>query len=188
MKPRGQVLIIVAFLIPIGLLLVAIAIDAGRIFIERGKMQRAAGAAANAGISVVSDRMVTQAVARQTQASLAALATDIPMRTPTPSLSDPVAWLTDEDRVELVSSAMQSEASNEVMLFLEKNGYSPTEIDSLEVEIEYPQPGYDPYAPQISVLSMRVQVGRRLAVLLAGLLNEDWVSLKAGAWSQIPQR
>jgi len=187
MNRRGQVLMIVAFLLPIALLLVAIAIDAGRIFIERGRTQRAAGAAANAGISVVSERMVNLASARQTQAASVGMSTGSHMPTATPPPGNPVAWLTDEDRAVLVSTAVRSEAFAEAVRYLEENGFDATRA-ALEVHINYPQAGYDPYATQITELSMRVQLEWRLDILLAGLLKEDWVKLAADARSQIPQR
>jgi Flp pilus assembly protein TadG len=188
MNRRGQVLIVVAFLIPIALLLVAIAVDAGRIFIERSRMQRAAGAAANAGISVVSERIVNLAAARQTLAAPVGTSTAHPLLTATPPPGDPVAWLTDEDRATLVSPAVRSEAAAEAVRYLEKNGFDVERAASLEAQIDYPQAGYDAYATQITELSMQVQLEQRLVLLLVGLLNENWVMLTVDARSQIPQR
>jgi hypothetical protein len=188
MNRRGQVLILVAVLIPIMLLLVAVAVDAGRVFIERGRMRRAAGAAASAGISVIADRMVTQAAARQTEAAGAGPGPGGMNATATPPLDDPVVWLRDEDRRDLVSPELQAQASSEAALFLKMTGYSSDEIESLEVDVRYPQAGYDPFAPQITELRLSIHLKRRLEVLLAGLLNENWVVLQVEAHSQIPQR
>ncbi|MEJ2013697.1 MAG: hypothetical protein P8X64_15925, partial [Anaerolineales bacterium] len=98
------------------------------------------------------------------------------------------AWLTDEDRMELVSPDLKAQAASEAEFFLKLNGYSSEDIASLEVDVRYPQAGYDPSAQQITELTFAVHLKRRLEVLLAGLLNEDWVVLQVEARSQIPQR
>jgi hypothetical protein len=188
MNRRGQVLLIVAFLIPIMLLFLAVAVDAGRIFLERERMQRSAGAAANAGISVVADRMVALAADRRAHAA----ATPVPVGnmpvTSTPRPDDVVIWLENEDRAVLVSPAMQAEVERAAREYLERNGFRSEADVNLQVQIEYPQPGYDPQAVQVKVLSIRVHIERRIEVLLADLLNEDWVVLRVDARSQIPQR
>jgi len=185
---RGQVLVIVAFFLPLALLLLAVMLDAGRIYIEQGRMRQAAAAAAHAGIGTVADQIVAHAALRQTQA--APLTTSGP-GTPEPSpppAGDPLAWLTDEDRADLVAAWMCAEVRAEALRYLELNGIEPGGPDLVQIEIEYPQPGFDPNAEWITVLSMRVRLERELPVLLAGLLNEEWVTVHAEAISQIPQR
>ena len=65
MKPRGQMLIVVAILLMVVLMILAVAVDGGRLLAERARLRRAAQAAADAGIGLVSEAMVTQAAARQ---------------------------------------------------------------------------------------------------------------------------
>ena len=83
---------------------------------------------------------------------------------------------------------MQAEVERAAREYLERNGFRSEADVNLQVQIEYPQPGYDPQAVQVKVLSIRVHIERRIEVLLADLLNEDWVVLRVDARSQIPQR
>ena len=181
---RGQVLIFIAFFLPLVLLLLAVTLDAGRIYIEQSRMHQAAAAAAHAGIGTVADTIVARVVLRKTQV---ATGPGTPEPSP-PSAGDPLTWLTDDDRAELVASGMRAEAIAEALHYLELNGIESGGVHVVQIEIEYPQPGYDPKDEWIKVLSMRVRLERELPVLLAGLLNEEWVTVHAEAISQIPQR
>ena len=188
MNPRGQVLIVVAILISVTLLLLAVAVDAGRLYIERARMKRAAQAAADAGISVVADRMVTQAVARQTVMAGTPSPTPPGTGTPTPALGDVIAWLTDEDRATLVSDMVVSDAEATARDYAARNGLDPADPDTLSLEIAYPQDGYAPENIAIRSLRLLVRVRRQTTVLLAGLLGEAFVDLEAAGLSEIPQR
>jgi hypothetical protein len=70
MKPHGQVIAIVAFLLMVLLLLLAVAVDGGRLYIERARAARTVQSAADAGIGLVGEEMVTLAVPRQTAAAV----------------------------------------------------------------------------------------------------------------------
>jgi hypothetical protein len=188
MNRRGQVLIVVAILISVTLLLLAVAVDAGRLYIERARMKRAAQAAADAGISVVADRMVTQAVARQTVMAGTPSPTPPGMSTPTPPINDVIAWLTDEDRATLVSDAVADDAETAARDYAARNGLDPADPDTLSLEVIYPQDGYMPENIGIRSLRLLVSVRRRTTVLLAGLLGEAFVDLDADGLSEIPQR
>jgi hypothetical protein len=50
--------------------------------------------------------------------------------------------------------------------------------------VDYP---FD-HQPQDAVVRVRVRTGRQLEILLAGLLDPDWVDLEAAAISTVPQR
>jgi hypothetical protein len=188
MKAKGQILIIVAVLIPVTLLLLAVAVDSGRIFIERGRVQRAAQSGADAGISVVAEQMVTLVVARQTL--LASTPSPLPPgpMTATPPPGDLQAWLTDDDRATLVAPAVLSTAGAEARDYTAVNGYDPSDPDTLLVEVKYPQPGYDPYDSSEDALKFFVRIRHRTTVLLAGLLGESLIILESEAQSEIPQR
>lgn len=177
MKPRGQMLIVVAILLMVVLMLLAVAVDGGRLMIERTRLHRSAQAAADAGIGLVAEAMVTQAVARQTQA--AALPTCAPAGpcTPTPALNDVPGWLTDDDRAALVAPPMQTQVAAEAGHYAQHNGFD-------QAEVTYPQ-AHDPGAPVVRLL---VTLRRRATILLAGLLGEEWVNLAEQGLSQIPQR
>lgn len=177
MKPRGQMLIVVAILLMVVLIILAVAVDGGRLLAERARLRRAAQAAADAGIGLVAEAMVTQAAARQTQA--AALPTCAPAGpcTPTPALNDVPGWLTDEDRAALVAPPMQTQVAAEAVQYAQYNGFP-------QAEVSYPQT-YDPAAP---VVRIQVTLRRRATILLAGLLREEWVDLIAPGLSQVPQR
>lgn len=188
MKAKGQILIIVAVLIPITLFLLALAVDSGRIFIERGRMQRAAQTGADAGISVVAEQMVTLAVARQTAFASTPSPTSPGTMTATPLPADVPAWLTGEDRATLVAPEIQSTAAAEARYYASTNGYDASDPQTLLVEVTYPQPGYDPYDHGEQTLDLFVKIRRRTTVLLAGLLGESIIELECEAQSEIPQR
>lgn len=187
-RKRGQVVIIVAVLIPAVLLFLAVAVDAGRLFIERGRMARAAQSAANAGISVVAERMVTQAAARQTELAATPSPTPPGTMTATPDPGDVAAWLTADDRAALTSGAFPATAEAAARDYARRNGYDLADADTLAVEVTYPQPGYDPADPTMPVLRMLVSIQRRTEVLLAGLLGDRFADLTAEARSEIRQR
>ncbi|NIS82214.1 MAG: hypothetical protein GTO14_18865 [Anaerolineales bacterium] len=188
MSQRGQILIVIAVLILVVLLLLAVAVDAGRLYIERARMQRAAHAAADAGISVVAEQMVTQAVARQTLLAATPSPTGPAVMTATPPLWDVQAWLTDEDRAALVSSSVQAAVIGVAMDYAERNGYDTSDPETILVSAEYPQAGYTPDDPDIRTLRFSVIVRRRTIILLAGLLGEEFVELSVEGMSEIPQR
>jgi hypothetical protein len=188
MRQRGQILIVVAILISVTLLLLAVALDAGRLYIERARMKRAVQAAADAGISVVADRMLTQVVARQTIMAGTPSPTPPGISTPTPPLSDVVAWLMDEDRATLVSDEVVADAEAAARDYAARNGLDPADPDTLSLEISYPQDGYMPENIAIRSLRLLVRVRRQTTVLLAGLLGEVFVNLDAEGLSEIPQR
>ncbi|MGD2162041.1 MAG: pilus assembly protein TadG-related protein [Anaerolineales bacterium] len=188
MRKRGQILIIVAVLIPVTLLLLAVAVDSGRIFIERGRVQRAAQSGADAGISVVAERMVTLAVARQTVFASTPSPTGLATMTATPPPSDVQAWLTDDDRATLVAPEVQATAAAEARIYASQNGYDVGDPQTLLVEVTFPQPGYDPYDRGVDSLNLFVKIHRRTTVLLAGLLGESLINLESEAQSEIPQR
>lgn len=177
MTARGQMLIVVAILLMVVLMILAVAVDGGRLLVERARVRRAAQAAADAGIGLVAEHMVTQAAARQTQA--AGLPTCAPAGpcTPTPALNDVPAWLTDDDRATLVAPPMQTQVAAESSRYALLNGFP-------QAEVGYPQ-GYDSGGPAVRIA---VTLRRRASILLAGLLDREWVDLAESSLSQIPQR
>jgi len=120
---------------------------------------------------------VTHAAVWQTQA--AALPTCAPGMpcTPTPALNDVTGWLTDDDRATLVAPPMKTQVAAEARQYAQLNDFA-------SAEVIYPQ-AYDPDAPVVRVL---VTLRRRATILLAGLLEEEWVDLVEQGLSQIPQR
>ncbi|MCK5052978.1 MAG: hypothetical protein KAR65_01790 [Anaerolineales bacterium] len=188
MRRKGQILIIVAVLIPVSLLLLAVAVDAGRLFIERGRMKRAAQAAADAGISVVAEEMVTLAVARQTTMASTPSPTPPGVMTATPFPGDVIAWLHDDDRATLVSDTVFGIVATEVFDYAKRNGFDVANPDTLAISITYPQPGYAPDNASIPVLRLLVSIRQRATILLAGLLSDQWVDLAIEGQSEIPQR
>ncbi len=184
MSRRGQVVVIVAFLIPVVLLLMAVGVDAGRLYLAQAALRREAESAASAGISVVADRMVTQVVIRKTEAAGAPAP---PLgATSTPEPGNLPAWLTDDDRATLVSPAVASEAEAAARSLLVMNGKQAGA--EVEFEFTFPQPGYDPENTAISSLICRVGLKTRIEILLAGLLNEGWTTLEVTGEAAIPQR
>lgn len=185
---RGQVVVLVAVLVPVVLTLLAVAVDAGRLYVERSRMVRAAQAGADAGIGVVAEQMVTLAVARQTQAASDPPPIPPETATPAPPLTDIVAWLTDEDREELVSAVVQAAAVASALDYADRNGLGTEDRPALEIRVTYPQDGYFPYDAAIQTLQMRVFARDEAVILLAGLLGHEFVDLSVEAMSEIPQR
>jgi uncharacterized membrane protein len=184
MTRRGQVVVIIAFLIPVVLLLMAVGVDAGRIYLARADLQRAAESAASAGISVIADRMVTQVVIRKTE--VAGLPSTPMGATATPEPGSLTAWLTDEDRATLVAPAVASDAEAAARSLLAENGVDAG-ID-VEFEFTFPQAGYDPGNTGIPSLICRVGLKTRIAILLAGLLYDGWTRIDVVGEAAIPQR
>ncbi len=188
MSKRGQILIIIAFLIPVLLLFLAVAVDAGRLFIERSRMKRAAQGAADAGISIIAEQMVTQVVARQTIQASTPSPTPPAAMTAIPALGDLQAWLTNEDRATLVSPSIQIAAGAEARLLARANGFDIADSQTLAVDYKFPQDGFDPTDDDIKTLRFSVSIKRREVILLAGLLNESFVHLEVDGLSEIPHR
>ena len=147
---RGQILIVVAILLLVVLFFLAVIIDGARLMVEKHDLDRAADAAARAGLSVIGDRMVTQVVGAQTAAALH-LCTPIPENnlltpeyippppcTPTPLPSDFYAWLKDHHRATLVSPAMQTSVAFQVQAYAENNNMGLSNPDVVELEFAYP--------------------------------------------------
>jgi hypothetical protein len=173
------------------LLLLAVAVDFGRLFVERSRLERAAQAAADAGIGLVADQMVTLAGPRQTQAAARpACVPDAGYGTPgasctaTPPPSRAEQWLTDDDRATLAASAMQTEAAAEALAYAAANRAATADPGVLDLEVHYPYA----YHPSDDHLQVRVSILARLTFLLAGLLGDEEVLVSVEAISEIPQQ
>ncbi len=191
MKLRGQALIIVAVALTVGLLVLALAVDGGRIYLERAELRRSAQASADAGIGWVSERMVTLVVPRQTEAALRApcmpdgdFGSESASCTATPEPKDISHWLTDDDRATLVAPAVRATAQAIAQEYAERNGVRRSDPEVTAFHVRYPY-GYDPDGPS---LRMWVQLRRKTVILLAGLLGESFVELPAEGLSEVPQR
>ena len=191
MKPRGQVILIVAFLIMVGLFLLALMVDGGRLYLRRSEAQRAAQAAADAGIGLVAEQMVTLAVPRQTEA--AARAPCVPdgdygdtggLCTATPEPADIAHWLIDEDRQALVEPLAQSTVEALALDYAGLNDFASTDPQIQDLQAQFPHD----YQLEDDNLRLRVLIRRRVVVLLAGILGRDYVDLPAEAISEVPQR
>jgi len=187
----GQIIVIVAILLMVALLFLAVAVDVGRLFVERSRLERAAQAAADAGIGVVAERMATQAGPRQTEAAARApCVPDAGYGTPgasctsTPQPAHAEHWLTDDDRATLTAPEMQTEAVAEAMAYAAANRAATADPGVIDLDVDYP----NDYRPSDPGVQMRVSVLARLSFLLAGLLGEDEVDVNVEAISEIPQR
>ncbi len=187
MDRRGQIVVVIAILIPVVLLFLAVAVDGGRLYTERAQMERGLQSGADAGMSLVAEQMVTLAVARQTTIAQTP-ALESPFSTPTPSPADVVAWLTDDDRATLVSAPICASVRSEALAYARRNGIDDAEAEILEIEVIYPQVGYDPYNSNISILRLRMSARRSTQFLLAGLLGRESVEFSSEAVSELRQR
>lgn len=62
---HGQLLIVIAIVVSIAMLLLAVAVDGGRLFLERNRIARGAQAAADAGVGLAAEEMVKLAEDRR---------------------------------------------------------------------------------------------------------------------------
>jgi len=166
------------------------------LMVEKHELNRAADAAARAGLGVVGDRMVTQVVVAQTAAALN-LCTPIPEHnlltpeyvppppcTPTPMPSDFYAWLKDYHRATLVSPALQTSVASQVQAYAENNNMGLSNPAVVELEVEYP----DEYHIKDRDLNILVRIRRQVVVIFAGLLGLDQGELSGDTKQSIPQR
>jgi len=194
---RGQVLIVVAILLMVVLFFLAVVIDGARLMVERHELNRAADAAARAGLAMVGDRMVTQVEYKQTLAATnfntpifeentptPGGPTFTPTYTPTPSPEDFFAWMDDEDRAALVAPNMQTAVADQALTYAEKNALGLSNPDVVELKIIYP---YD-YYPGDSDLRIYVCIRRQVAILLVSILGVEEGEISGDTLQSIPQR
>lgn len=191
MTARGQIVVVVAVALMVILIILAVAVDAGRLYIEHQRLDRSAQAAADAGIGWVSEQMVTQAVARQTEA--ASLPACIPdgdfgetgaSCTATPLPAEVPHWLNDDDRATLVSPDVRATAEAVGREYAARNGIGPSNPDIETLTLIYPY-GYEPLGDQLGLL---VQVREKVSILLVGLIGQEFVHLPGEGLSEVPQR
>lgn len=191
MRAYGQVLVIVAVTLMVGLFLLALAVDGGRLYLERARLARSAQAAADAGSGWVAERMVTQVVSRQTEAAslppcliYGDFGDEHASCTATPEADSIQHWLTEEDRATLTAPGARATVEAIALEYARRNGLRAEDPRVTELVVDYPY-GYDPKRKRLQVW---VEVSRRTTILLAGLLGENFVELRAEAVSEIPQR
>lgn len=188
MRKTGQILILFAILLPVLLILLALAVDAGRLYIERDRMKRAAQSAADAGISVVAEQMVTQVVLHQTETAMSLSGFTVATETPAPKPKTIAAWISNEDRSTLVAPPIQTASAQEALEYARLNGFNRINPDIHCIEITYPQIGYLPEDTSQQDLRFEVSICRQTTVLMAGLLGEQFVDLRVHSISVISQR
>jgi hypothetical protein len=191
MNNRGQVVVVMAIVLMVALLLLALGVDGGRLYLARAELRRGAQAAADAGIGYVADAMVTLAVPRQTEA--AGLPPCVPdgdfgadggVCTATPEPAAIQHWLSDDDRATLAGPEVQATAQGIAANYANLNSIVPGEAGVEALDLDYPQH----YEPEDERLTFSVTITRQMVILLAGLLDREWVQLQVEARSQIPQR
>lgn len=189
MKARGQVVIIFAFLIIIGLFLLALLVDGGRLYVYRGRDQRAAQSAADAGIGLVAERMVTLAIPRMTEASLASsclaegeFSAPGAACTSTPEPDEIADWLTEDDQQALLAPEIKVTVQALAVEYAGRNGISESEPAISDLQAEYPYR----YQHESETIRIRVTVRRNVEVLLAGLLGQEFIVLPVEAISEVP--
>jgi hypothetical protein len=188
---RGQVVVLVAILVPVVLLLLAVSIDAGRMYICQAELRQAAQAGADAGMGWVAEQMVTMAVGRQTEAAAGPpCVADGPFGDPfagctaTPYPHQIPYWLTDEDRAALVSPAAQAVVGALAREYAARNGLEEGDPDVVEFVVYYP----DVYDPLASDLRIRILARKRMTILLAGILGESFAEVRADVQAGVTQR
>lgn len=191
MRPKGQVVVIVAIALTVILTLLAVAVDGGRLYIQRSRLDRGAQAAADAGIGWVAEEMVTLAVPRQTDA--AGRAACVPdgdygesgaSCTATPLPAEIAHWLNDDDRATLTAPEAQETAEAVAREYAARNGIHTADPEIEALVFTYPY-AYDSEAPNVHFRSL---VRQRVTVLLVGLLGREFASVEGIGQAEIPQR
>jgi hypothetical protein len=168
---RGQIVVLVAIFLSVAMMLLAVMVDAGRLFVERGRMMRAVQSAADAGIGVVAEEMVTLAEARRDAGSEAC--------SPAPSCYLEAG---DWDRLE-GEPEVKAQVQAEARAYAARNALDPEGPQVTHFEVDYPLLDRDAHT-----LGVRVSARRRVPVLLIGLLGESFVDLEAEGLSVIHGR
>lgn len=191
LRARGQAVILVAVMLIGLLMLLAWVVDSGRLFAERQRLTRAVEGAAKAGLVVVADRMVTQAVVRQTEAALrppcapdGVFGSLGGICTATPSPQEVTSWLTDLDRAELISPGVQTPVAQAVEDYATRNGIDPSSSDVDELEVHYP---HDHHLGDRRI-TLRAIARRVFTVLLATLLGQERAEITAETLQSLDQR
>ncbi len=184
-------MVVFAVLLLALLTLLALAIDGGRLYLEQSRLERGVQSGADAGMAWVAEQMVTLAVARQTEsAALPPCAPDAGYGTPgasctaTPQPQAIPQWLSDEDRVSLVSAALAATARAVAIDYAGRNGIRSSDPQVVALSVEYPFA----YRAEDSILQILVVAQRRTEVLLAGLLGRSFVEVRGEGLSEIPLR
>ncbi len=188
-RTRGQVLVMVVFLIMGILLMFALIVEVGRLTQTHAQLQGVADSAAKAGMMTVADRMVTLAAAQQTKAAESPCTPDAGYGTPaatctaTPPPENVPAWLDDGDRATLVAPPMQTQVAQAVRRQMQRN--LPAEHSEVQVKVLYPY-HYNPLAKD---LHLWVQLQQPMSWLLAPWLGwHGSVRLQAESEQRLPQR
>lgn len=183
-------IIVIALVLMGSVILTALAVDGGRLYIERARLDRAAQSAADAGLGWVAEQMVTQALPRQTEA--AARAPCIPDAdygelsttcTATPGPNEIAHWLTDDDRATLVAPPARATAQAVSLEYASRNGLDPGD-PQVSVQVYYPFL-YDLDSP---ILQLLVRIRRETAVLWSAYFGTDRVMIPGEGLSEIPHR
>lgn len=204
---QGQLLIVVAIVISIAMLLLAVAVDGGRLFLERSRIARAAQSAADAGVGIAAERMVGLAEERRAEAIAeyeeaveearreweeACLGETLPEPPPEincdeepdpapfePCEPEPQCWLEEDDWKTLDTEGVRSEVKQEALEYARANGYDLSDSSVLNLEVEYLVD-----KPEES-LQVQVTIRRRTTILLVGLLGGSFVNLEADGLSKL---
>lgn len=188
---RGQLLIVVAIVISLGLLLLAVAVDGGRLFLERNRIARGAQSAADAGVGVAAEEMVELAQARRDEAlqewqdaQEEQDGENEPEEEPEfePCDPEPYCWLEEEDWESLGSELVRADVEREALKYARANGFDPGDSQTLKLEIEY-----EVFRSE-ETLQVRVTIQKRTTILLVGLLGESFVNLEAEGLSKLLSR
>jgi len=189
-KEKGQVIIIVAVLLVVVLTILAVIIDGARLMVVQQEINRAADAAGKAGLIIVGDQMVTQAVAAQTAAASVTLtATPIGSTpgltlTPTPAGDDFFSWINDGHRKTLVAPLMQTLVATRVLGNIEENNFGMSNPVIKGVDITYPYQ----YHMEDQKIQILVRIDRSVAIIFGSLFNLEEGVISGTTKQNIPQR
>ena len=180
MKRDGQVILIVGFFLIVLLTLMAVVVDGGRLYLQQTSIHQGAQSAADAGIGVIADVIVTQAAAQQATA----VANPCPLCTPTPDPEQAYLWLSDEDRQFLIASPQRTAVAHTARTYAGFNGFEVGHQDTIAVNVHFP---FD-YHVGDGIVRVEVEIIRQTTILLIGLLDRDFITLSSQAVSEIRQR
>jgi hypothetical protein len=209
---RGQLLIVIAIVVSIAMLLLAVAVDGGRLFLERNRIARGAQAAADAGVGLAAEEMVGFAEERRDEAleDYQQEAQDAQEEWEEACK----AGLTDDEEVTPADPGINCDEEPEPEPFepcepepqcwLEDEDWVKMDSSSVRDQVELESLEYarangferdDPNTLKVEVeyevdkteesIQVRVTIERRTTIVLVGLLGGSFVNLEAEGLSEL---
>jgi len=189
-REKAQVIVIAAILLMVLLLILAVVLDGAKIMMEKQILERAADSSGKAGLIPVSDQLVTQVVAAQTETAARVgtptglTRTPGPTATQTPDQVNFYGWVNDDHRATIVAPPMRTMVATHSLAFADQNGVGLSNPDILHVEVSYPYQ----YDPDDQDLKIHIYIRRKVQIVFGSLLGINEGVISGESTQSLPQR